>query len=240
MDDDEAETKKIAYELGTDIEAGIKQYAEAVQLKLPRILSNIIFLGDRICRTEDNRSYQISAIEHFEYTAPILSIEHKKEPWARPKKGIIANLKRIAHLWGSDEYFEKPISLLKIESTGTKINRNLRFLVQFKFEKDTASLLDIELFTRLDYNSFNYNDLFFNAKNHLEFTDKYLELVKENLRNEGDSGFIYLPHILNLVPEAIARAYSQRKEDKRARLMKIKSDIEPRVKQIESLDVSDF
>ncbi len=125
IEDSEHEIAEVSSEAETGIEAEIKLYKEDIRIKLPRIIGNIISLGDKICRIEDGHYFSTEG-DWSKYDYPTLHIKQKGEFVQEGKW-------RKRNIW-----VEKSISLLTIESI--KIGG-----IKFEFNLSDCSLRNISL-----------------------------------------------------------------------------------------------
>ncbi len=213
IEDSEYEIADISSKTEPEIEGRIKLYKETIQEKLPRIIGNIATLGEKICPIE-NEYYFSTEGDWSKYGYPTVRIKQEG--------GFVQEGKwRKRNIW-----VKKSISLLTIESI--KMGA-----INFKFNLSDYSLREILLVN-------SSRNKLFSVQSSLDFTNRYLEIVENDFRKEGDSSIKYLPHILNLVPEGIAGIYSKKNEEQAKRLESISQGVELRVQEGNDLNISDF
>ncbi|MEK6827553.1 MAG: hypothetical protein AABX99_03670 [Nanoarchaeota archaeon] len=124
IEDSEQKIANISSKTEPEIEGRIKLYKETIQTKLPRIISNIIALGERVCQIE--KGYYFSDKDNWgKYYLPTIEIEQKGE-------FVQSGGFRKKSLW-----VPKSVSILKIGAMG--------FKAKFEFNLSDYSLRNISL-----------------------------------------------------------------------------------------------
>ncbi len=214
-------------EANSEIQDKIGEYEAQIRQKLPRIIGNILSLGDIINNIKkiQNQSVSvditgiypsISLFQNWEYSPKIV------------KRGLLRRKEK--------EVYTEPEELSNMM---VKVGINTSH-TQGKIQIDFLFNLDGSLNKmKMEYHPYT-NTGSFQANTPNEFTERYLEHVVNELEKDKNIEITCIPYLLNHIPSAIAEFYEKKEVETKERLERLNGSISSTVEKIESLEVSDF